>query len=324
MKRIFAIIASVAMIISLCSCSFSPNGELKKPSNVTSSYSSEVDNNIQDDQTSKSDTDDTSEVSSTESELPTDNTADSKASISELVLLDEKGVKITATGIDYNGMFGPNIKLLVENNSDIDLIVQARNVSVNGYMIDPIMSINVAKGKKANDGMTLNNSDLELCGIDKIADVEFSFYIFDSESWDPYIETQQIKLKTTLADTYTYSFDDSGDIAFNNQGIKIIVKGLDSDGSFLGPAVVVYIENSSEQNITVQARNVSINGFMVNPVFSSDVMVGKHAIDTITFMDSQLEENDISSINEIELSFHIFDSSNWDTVVDTDIVKITF
>ena len=37
-----------------------------------------------------------------------------------------------------------------------------------------------------------------------------------------------------------------------------------------------------------------------------------------------LTENDIENIEDIELSFHIFDTKSWDTIKDTDTIKITF
>ena len=69
---------------------------------------------------------------------------------------------------------------------------------------------------------------------------------------------------------------------------------------------------------------MSINGFMVDPIFSCDVPVGKHAIDTITFMSNELEENDITRIENVELSFHIFDMNSWDDIDNTDPVTIIF
>ena len=79
-----------------------------------------------------------------------------------------------------------------------------------------------------------------------------------------------------------------------------------------------------DKDITVQARDVSINGFMVDAMFSCDVVSGKRSIDTITFLDADLEKNSITSVDDVELSFHVFDSDSWETVVDTETVKITF
>jgi hypothetical protein len=67
---------------------------------------------------------------------------------------------------------------------------------------------------------------------------------------------------------------------------------------------------------------MSVNGFMVTPYLHSSVYDGKMAIDEITIMSSDLEENGISSIENIELSFHIIDSESFQTVFDSE--PITF
>ena len=84
------------------------------------------------------------------------------------------------------------------------------------------------------------------------------------------------------------------------------------------------LENTGDKDITVQTRDVSINGFMVEAMFSCDIVAGKRAVDTITFMESELEENAITAIEDVELSFHIFDSNKWETIVDTEPINIAF
>lgn len=214
--------------------------------------------------------------------------------------------------------------MLIENNSGKDLTFQSRNTSVNGYMIENMMSVDVVNGKKANDSITFLSSDLEACGISAIANIELSFHIFTTEDWETHLDTPQIQLKTSIADTYTYTFDDSGNLAYNGNDVKVVVKGLSKDDSLLGPGIVIYLENNSSRNVTFQTRDVSVNGFMLNPVFSADVMAGKHAVDSITFLSSEFEENSIAKIESVELSFHIFDTETWNTIVDTETVTINF
>ncbi len=244
--------------------------------------------------------------------------------IEESVLFDQDGVRITSKGLNLKGSFGPEIKLLIENNNEKSVTVQARNASVNGYMVDTSMSADVAAGKKANDALSIMRSDLELAGIETIAEIEFSFHIFDSESWDTIVDSDRIRIETSAAEGFSYSFDDSGNQVYNENGVEIVVKGLSENGSWLGPSIVVYISNTGDSNYTVQVRDVSVNGFMVQSVFSCDVLAGKHAIDTITFLGNDLKENDIETIESVELSFHIFDMDNWMTSVDTSPVTIDF
>ncbi len=245
--------------------------------------------------------------------------------VEEQVVFDQEGIIITIKSLDLeDSFFGPELKLLIENNNEKDITVQVRKVSVNDIMIDPIFSADVATGKKINDGMTFMDSELEVAGITTIKEIEFIFHIFDAESWDDIIDSEVIHIETSVDKNFVQEIDDSGFLAVESNGIKIIVKKLDSQDSFWGADVYVYIENNSDQDVTVQTRDVSIDGFMVDPIFSSDVVSGKRAFDTITFMESDLEENGVTDINSLELRFHVFNMESWNTIFDSEIVSITF
>lgn len=237
--------------------------------------------------------------------------------VAEQMLLDESGITIKATGLDKKGMFGPELKLLIENNTEKDLTVQVRSVSVNGYMVETMFSADVAAGKKSNDGISFMRNDLKSCGIETIADMEFSFHIFSFENLETYLDSELIKVETSSAASYTYTFDDSGDEIYSGNGIRIVSKGFSDKDSIWGPSLVVFIENESDQSVTVQVRDVSINGYMVDTIFSPEVSAGKRAVDGITAMNSSIEENSIESIEEIEFSFHIFTTNGWKTIEDT-------
>lgn len=304
MKRISAALIAVLMMASLAACG-DGDGEVQKPSSVLADSA----------QRSESGNDGSSQAAQP---------AEAEAAIEETVLVDEAGVKITAKDLSMDKLFGAELSLLIENNSGKDLTFQCQKASVNGYMIETMMSVDVIDGKKANEALTFMGSDLEACGISSFADMEFAFHIFTTAEWETYLDTAPIQLKTSAAETYEYAFDDSGDLAYEADGIKVVIKGLAQDDSIFGPSIVVYIENNTDKTFTVQSRDVSINGFMVDAMFSCDVMPGKKAVDTITFMSSQLEENEIAAIEDVELSFHIFDSDSWEGIVDTDAVSIHF
>ena len=60
----------------------------------------------------------------------------------------------------------------------------------------------------------------------------------------------------------------------------------------------------------------------MSPFFSTTVYDGKKSIDEITLFSSELEENGIEAIEEVELKFHIYDANSYSTITDTD--PITF
>lgn len=259
-------------------------------------------------------------------EVKAENTSVSGAGsafIEEQVLLDADDIRITATGLE-DGLFGTELKLLIENDSAQSVTVQARNASVNGYMVDTMMSADVAPGKKSNDSLTFTTAGLKECGIEAVAAMEFSFHIFNTESWDTIADTDRIKVDTSIAEGYVQNYDDSGNVLVDANGIKIVGKGLSADGSFFGPGVILYIENNSDKNVTIQVRDVSVNGFMVESSMSEDVIAGKKAISAVQFFNSDLEKNSITDITDVELFFHIFDTASWNTIFDSDVISLTF
>lgn len=243
--------------------------------------------------------------------------------LDEQVIFEKDGIRITVKSLVMDEFWGPGIKVLIENDSTQNITVQTRNCSVNGLMLEPMFSCDVAAGKKANDTMQFMNSDLDDAQISVIANIEFLLHIFNSDTWDDIVVSDIITLNTSAVN-YTQVYNDSGFVAYDSSGIKIVIQKLNSEDSFWGSDVYVYVENNTSANITVQARDVSIDGFMVDPMFSCDVAAGKKAYDTITFLESDLEENDITDITELELKFHVFNSNTWNGIVDTDIITVTF
>lgn len=107
---------------------------------------------------------------------------------------------------------------------------------------------------------------------------------------------------------------------YNENGIKIMYKGISHDYGYRN--IDLYIENNSSKNVTVQVRDFSINGYMIDPIFSSDIAAGKKINDDISIFSSDLIDNNIDEIETIEFHFHIFDTDSWSNDFDTDTIKI--
>ena len=57
----------------------------------------------------------------------------------------------------------------------------------------------------------------------------------------------------------------SEEVIYEENDIKISFSGIED--SMFGPEINLYIENNSKDNITVQVRDFSINGIMIDPIF---------------------------------------------------------
>lgn len=303
-KKLLVFLVFVMMIVFVTSCSNSnePDKMAVEKSNVEADL---LDSVSQEDEPAKIDSAEEVEVE-------------------EQVLFDQDDIKITLKSLKDDSIFGPSLQVLVENNSEQSIIVQTRDSSVNDLMVETMFSANVAAGKKANDSITFMSSELEQAGISTIQNIEFKFYIFNADTWSEVLESEVITIETSADKSFVQDNDDEGVLVLDEKGIKMVIKKLNSSDSFWGADVYVYIENNSDQDITIQTRDVSINGFMVNPIFSSDIVAGKKTFDTITFFDNDLVENEITSIDNMEVSFHIFESGGWNTILYTQPIEVTF
>ncbi len=258
----------------------------------------------------------------TEEKSNTDNDANTSSvpTIEEQVLIDTNGIKITAKEYLTDKIWGDGIKLLIENSSDTDYTVGCDALIVNDYMITDLFSSKVAAGKNANETMYLSSTGLKAAGIESVGKVEMYFHASDAQ-YNMVFKNEYAEIHTSEYDNMDTTPNDAGTELYSADGIRIVGKTVD-ENSFWGSAILLYIENNSGKSVGINVDDMSINGFMITPYFSTTVYDGKKALEDITILSNQLEENGIESIDNVELKFHIYSSDTYETIADTE--PITF
>ncbi len=243
--------------------------------------------------------------------------------VEEAVLYEAEGVRITATGYE-SGLLGPEIKMLIENNSDRSVLVTSPLVSVNGYMMPTAgLYAEVAAGKKSNESLTLYSSELRQADVDTVGEVAFKLKLADSESWDDIAVSDLITIATSAAPV-EQTADESGNVVYDKDGIKVVCRGLRQD-SIWGGTVVFYMSNNSGKPITVYAENVSVNGFMQEVGLWSDLRDGTRIVDGMALLElSELELESIDEVENIEFTLRIINSATWDDIAKTDVISLDF
>ena len=250
------------------------------------------------------------------------NESESTVTIEEQVLFEQDGIVVTAKEYVTDRIWGDGIKLLIENNSDKDVTVGCSALIVNNYMISDLFVAGVAAGKKANEVMYLSSEELKAAGIDSVGQIEVYFHVYDTDTYDTLFDTEGIMLQTSANEYMDTTPNDVGMELYNADGIRIVGKTLD-ENSFWGTAILLYCENSSGKNISISVEEMSVNGFMMNPLFTTTIYDGKMAVEDITVFSSDLEENGIEKIEDVELKFHIYDAETYDTIADSDVITFS-
>lgn len=239
-----------------------------------------------------------------------------KVTIEEQVLVDHEGVKITALGYETDKIWGDGVKLLIENHSDKKIMVGCSALIVNDCMISDLFACEVAPGKKANETMHLSSNELKAAGIDTVGQIEIYFHIYESDNISNRYNPDCVTIKTSAYDQMDTTIDAAGTELYNENGIRIVGKTVD-ENSFWGKSILVYCENTSGKNVTIHVDDLSINGFMMKPYFSTTVYNGKKSLDDITLMKSDLEKNNITEIKDVELKFRITDADSYKSIAES-------
>ncbi|MCR5748112.1 MAG: hypothetical protein K6G03_10425 [Lachnospiraceae bacterium] len=245
----------------------------------------------------------------------------SNVTIEKQTLVDRDGIRITAEEYTTDSIWGDGIKLLIENNADKDYTIGCDALIVNDYMISDLFASTVAAGKKATETMYLSSSQLNAAGIKSVGKIEMYFHATD-DNLDRLFSKVYSEIKTSEYSNMDTEADDSGTELYNNNGVRIVGKTVD-ENSFWGTAILLFLENTSGRNVSIHVDDMSVNGFMMTPYFSSTVYDGKKAIEDITLLSSELEENGIDSINEVELKFRITDADTYDTIDESDNISFS-
>ncbi|NJP39524.1 hypothetical protein HCH52_00400 [Oscillospiraceae bacterium HV4-5-C5C] len=323
-ERILTSLAAGLLALTLSACQASPGSSTTRAltgDSGTSAGSALTTAGGSDSQSGSSE--ETDAVALTSAASAAESAADAAATMPETIILRQDGLTITAKSLEDDPIWGLGIKLNIENQTDRNLLIQSSYAAVDQYMTDALFSCSVAAGKMANDTLYLGSSALEAAGITDPGEISLHLSVADSDSYETVLEPSETVLKTSAYEQSTVPEPTTEGIELLNQdGIRIIASYVD-ESSFWGTGILLYLENQTEQDILVQCDNMSVNDMMITPYFSSTVFTGCRGYSEITLLSSDLEENGITSIDKAELTFNIYNASDYSSLIQTDPLLFT-
>lgn len=239
-------------------------------------------------------------------------------------LYEDENLSVSVKGIDYTAVSGPQLQLNIENRSNKEIVAQSPYSIVNGYMITPELNGKIAAAKSADCSLTLPYFKLAIANITSIKKVEFAVRLVDAKTYNPITTTDLITVETSAKQDEEVECDESGQVAYDKDDIKIIFKGVNIDRAYSdGAELMVYMYNGTDQKIAVRAKDVVVNGYTMTSAMNSTILPNKRAVDVVTFYKLDMEEHDIVDIDSIKVSFTIKDADNWETIDSTDMISVT-
>lgn len=253
---------------------------------------------------------------------PTDAPTEAPAASPDLApqiiqLVDNDAVSVHITSVKNNEHLGMQLGIQCVNKTDRTLMFSWDMVSVCGFMYDPFWAEEVAPGKTLNSTVDFDTYALEQMGIASVDEISFTLRIFDSENWmeKPLVQEDCTIYPTGLnAETVRFPArpETAGQVVVaEDENARFVIEWADAEDAS-EYTVYVYMENKTDRNLMYAWDMVSVNDMMVDPFWATVVAAGKKACAEVVFYRSDLADNGIENVENIEFTLIVSDYDDWE------------
>ena len=107
-------------------------------------------------------------------------------------LVEEKGVKVTYTGMEQAEDGDVALHLAVENNSGQPIVVNVQEFSANRCQMAASFASEVAAGETSHAVLTIPAGELVRYAVDTVEEAPFFLVVFHGDTLEPILTTEQL------------------------------------------------------------------------------------------------------------------------------------
>lgn len=298
MKKMITLLLCAALLLSFAACSGKNNEETKPVTTVPVTNAA-------------------TEPGDAPTQAPTQPPVQA-APLEIIQLVNNDDVAVHIINIENNEHLGMQLRIQCENKTNRTLLFSWDMVSVCGFMYDPFWAEEVAAGKTVNSTVYLDTYELEQMDVTSVDEISFTLRIVDSENWmeAPILEEAFTIYPTGLsAETVQLpnrAPTDGQVVIADNDDIRFVIEWADEEDTSTY-TLHVYMENKTDRNLMYAWDMVSVNDYMIDPFWAMSVTAGKKACSEVTFFRSDLEENNIEEVSDIEFTLIVSDYDDWES-----------
>lgn len=227
---------------------------------------------------------------------------------SETTLVDNADITFRIKSFSVDWLWGATMSVYIENKTDKTVMFSIDNCVVDGYANDPFWAKELMPGSKAN-------VDIRWSDYEEIPTLlSFELRAYDSNDWmaDDLYNGQHVVYPQgeNAVQIEEYQLQPTDVVLVDNDQLSIIFRGTHNDAIW-GYTADLYLHNKTDKNLMFSVQNASLNGYMMDPYWACEVPANARAMEDISWMNSELEANDITAVESIVLALRVYDSDDW-------------
>lgn len=233
----------------------------------------------------------------------------------DIVLVNNENCTVIVTGFDPENMWGYTMNLYILNKTDKNLTFSMNDVTVNDLMLDPWWSMEVAAGKRSHSPVVWMGTEMTDYNIGDVTKISFALTAMDWSDWESVdlagVSTTIYPMGEEAAASYQRPAQDTDIILLDNEYVTVTVTGIDAEG-LLGYTVMLYVQSKSDIALRVDADDVSVNGFILDPYWAVELIPGKSTYSSMSWFAGDLEFNGITTVETITMTLKVYDEEAWE------------
>ena len=242
----------------------------------------------------------------------TDAPMQSVPSDGETLIMENADCLFKVTGYTSDSYYCFQIKVYLENKSATKTYrYTLDDVTVNGLIVSASLYQDVLPGKKATCTVNFSASSMEEYGITSFTDIGLYYRVYNV---DDFSGPDRVEGVTHV---YPYGIDKairyartplSADLVLSDTAAATVTAiGYQWDDIY-GYCLYLYITNKTDKNISVTARDVTINGFMQSNAYMGTVRPNASKYAMIHW---SLDDSGITNVTELEFTLDISDADDY-------------
>lgn len=235
---------------------------------------------------------------------------------SPTVLIDNEYCLVEAIGVKEDSRYnfglskGFELQLRLQNKTaDKTINFSCNDEYVNGIKysdLDFSLYASVAPGKKDIQSMFISSSTIVYNEIDLVSDIELSIRGYDSDTYDDYFEevVNIYPYGKDKATHYTRPYHETDIVLLDNEYVTVIATEFGEYSNLLvdSYAMRFFAVNKTNKEVSFSFDDVSVNGYMANPLCYTTIKAGMCDFSAMAFSNSYLEDLEITTVEEIEFT----------------------
>ena len=238
----------------------------------------------------------------------------------EQVIYDSDGIRITIKGMEENTVTGTNINILVENETERNVVFSGDLFVVNRVTVPGYLYAEVAAGTRKNDAIEFYTDVLNTADISHMGEIRaYDARIVDTDTYET-LATIPLELITAYGKTGEYTHDESGVKLYDDHGIVVTAQMITDE--FYGKTARLLVKNETGKDIIAEAENVSVNGYTVDAWLYDTVVKDTVRYCQLDLFETGLVENGIDQIETISFRLNFLDAASFEAFAQSEVLTV--